>query len=123
MALLGSPPTVIQYPTQHNTLNTFRFDHGRGHTYHSYSHQVYLDEPSTGLDPVASRLMWRLLTRVAKTKTSAIVLTTHNMLECEAVCTRIGIMKQGELVSEKFAVYIHFVLYIWKPTRYVILGF
>jgi len=59
---------------------------------------VYLDEPSTGLDPVASRLMWRLLTRVASTKTTAIVLTTHNMLECEAVCTRVGIMKNGELV-------------------------
>ena len=31
-------------------------------------------------------------------KNSSIVLTTHNMLECEAVCTRIGIMKNGELV-------------------------
>ena len=41
---------------------------------------VYLDEPSTGLDPVASRLMWRLLSSVASKKTSAIVLTTHNML-------------------------------------------
>lgn len=59
---------------------------------------VYLDEPSTGLDPVASRLMWRLLTRVATTKQTSIVLTTHNMLECEAVCTRIGVMKAGELV-------------------------
>jgi ABC-type multidrug transport system ATPase subunit len=59
---------------------------------------VYLDEPSTGLDPVASRLMWRLLSRLASTKESAIVLTTHNMLECEAVCTRICIMKLGEMV-------------------------
>ena len=59
---------------------------------------VYLDEPSTGLDPVASRLMWRLLSRIASTKTTAMVLTTHNMLECESVCTRIGVMKAGELV-------------------------
>jgi len=59
---------------------------------------VYLDEPSTGLDPVASRLMWRLLSKVAKAKKSAVVLTTHNMLECEAVCTRVGVMKLGELV-------------------------
>ena len=59
---------------------------------------VYLDEPSTGLDPVASRLMWRLLSRIAATKTTAIVLTTHNMLECEAVCSRICIMKLGEMV-------------------------
>jgi len=59
---------------------------------------VYLDEPSTGLDPVASRLMWRLLSRISSLKTTAMVLTTHNMLECEAVCTRICIMKLGEMV-------------------------
>jgi ABC-type multidrug transport system ATPase subunit/TM2 domain-containing membrane protein YozV len=59
---------------------------------------VYLDEPSTGLDPVASRLMWRLLSKISEAKTTAIVLTTHNMLECEAVCTRICIMKLGEMV-------------------------
>jgi energy-coupling factor transporter ATP-binding protein EcfA2/TM2 domain-containing membrane protein YozV len=59
---------------------------------------VYLDEPSTGLDPVASRLMWRLLTKIGQARTCAIVLTTHNMLECEAVCTRVGVMKMGELV-------------------------
>jgi ABC-type multidrug transport system ATPase subunit len=59
---------------------------------------VYLDEPSTGLDPVASRLMWRLLSKISSVKQTAIVLTTHNMLECEAVCTRICIMKQGEMV-------------------------
>lgn len=59
---------------------------------------IYLDEPSTGLDPVASRLMWRLLCKVAQAKKSAVVLTTHNMLECEAVCTRVGVMKLGELV-------------------------
>ena len=59
---------------------------------------VYLDEPSTGLDPVASRLMWRLLSSIASKRCSAIVLTTHNMLECEAVCTRVGVMKNGELV-------------------------
>jgi ABC-type multidrug transport system ATPase subunit len=59
---------------------------------------VYLDEPSTGLDPVASRLMWRLLSKIAEARSTAIVLTTHNMLECEAVCTRICIMKLGEMV-------------------------
>jgi ATP-binding cassette subfamily A (ABC1) protein 3 len=59
---------------------------------------VYLDEPSTGLDPVASRLMWRLLSKIAAAKSTAVVLTTHNMLECEAVCTRVCIMKLGEMV-------------------------
>jgi ABC-type sulfate/molybdate transport systems ATPase subunit len=42
--------------------------------------------------------MWRLLSKVAASKKSAVVLTTHNMLECEAVCTRVGVMKMGELV-------------------------
>ena len=59
---------------------------------------VYLDEPSTGLDPVASRLMWRLLSKVAAKKHCAVILTTHNMLECEATCTRVGVMKMGELI-------------------------
>ncbi len=57
---------------------------------------VFLDEPSTGLDPVASRHMWRLLNKVSAAKVSAAILTTHNMAECEAVSTRIAIMKQGE---------------------------
>ena len=55
-------------------------------------------QPSTGLDPVACRHMWRLLSRIAAARTTAMVLTTHNMLECEAVCTRVGIMKLGQLV-------------------------
>ena len=42
--------------------------------------------------------MWRLLAKIGETKSCAIVLTTHNMLECEAVCTRVGVMKIGELV-------------------------
>jgi ABC-type multidrug transport system ATPase subunit len=42
--------------------------------------------------------MWRLLSKIAQAKTTAIVLTTHNMLECEAVCTRVCIMKLGEMV-------------------------
>jgi ABC-type multidrug transport system ATPase subunit len=42
--------------------------------------------------------MWRLLTKISNTKKTAMVLTTHNMLECEAVCTRICIMKLGEMV-------------------------
>jgi ABC-type multidrug transport system ATPase subunit len=42
--------------------------------------------------------MWRLLTKIAAAKTTAMVLTTHSMLECEAVCTRVCIMKLGEMV-------------------------
>jgi ATP-binding cassette, subfamily A (ABC1), member 3 len=42
--------------------------------------------------------MWRLLSKVGQAKRSAVVLTTHNMIECEAVCTRVGVMKLGEMV-------------------------
>lgn len=42
--------------------------------------------------------MWRLLSKVGKAKKSAVILTTHNMIECEAVCTRVGVMKLGEMV-------------------------
>lgn len=61
---------------------------------------LFFQQPSTGLDPVASRLMWRLLSRISASKTTAVVLTTHNMLECEAVCTRICIMKLGTLLRD-----------------------
>lgn len=47
---------------------------------------------------MASRLMWRLLSKVAAKKHCAVILTTHNMLECEATCTRVGVMKLGELI-------------------------
>ncbi|XP_047311317.1 ABC transporter A family member 1 [Impatiens glandulifera] len=59
---------------------------------------VILDEPSTGMDPIAKRFMWevisRLSTRLGKT---AVILTTHSMNEAQALCTRIGIMVGGRL--------------------------
>ncbi|WOK95547.1 ABC transporter A family member 1 [Canna indica] len=59
---------------------------------------VILDEPSTGMDPIAKRFMWdvisRLSTRQGKT---AVILTTHSMNEAQALCTRIGIMVGGQL--------------------------
>ncbi|XP_058083562.1 ABC transporter A family member 1 isoform X2 [Magnolia sinica] len=59
---------------------------------------VILDEPSTGMDPIAKRFMWeviaRLSTRQGKT---AVILTTHSMNEAQALCTRIGIMVAGRL--------------------------
>ncbi|KAI3949646.1 hypothetical protein MKW92_026942 [Papaver armeniacum] len=59
---------------------------------------VILDEPSTGMDPLAKRFMWevisRLSTRLGKT---AVILTTHSMNEAQALCTRIGIMVGGKL--------------------------
>lgn len=53
-------------------------------------------EPSTGMDPLSKRLMWRVITQLGKDK--AILVTTHYMDECEALCSRIGIMNDGRLV-------------------------
>merc|ERR1719247_674149 len=59
---------------------------------------VFLDEPSTGMDPVARRFMWEVITDiVTKREKCSIILTTHSMEECEALCTRIGIMVGGKL--------------------------
>ena len=56
---------------------------------------VFLDEPSSGMDPVSRRHMWDIIMRERCAR--SIVLTTHSMEECEAVCTRIGIMTAGRL--------------------------
>jgi ATP-binding cassette, subfamily A (ABC1), member 3 len=59
---------------------------------------LFLDEPSTGMDPVARRFMWRVIARISsERKKCSIVLTTHSMEEAEALCTRIGIMVGGRL--------------------------
>lgn len=47
------------------------------------------DEPSTGMDPGARRTMWDLIVHTMTGK--SVILTTHSMEECEALCTRIGI--------------------------------
>jgi ATP-binding cassette subfamily A (ABC1) protein 3 len=58
---------------------------------------IFLDEPSTGMDPEARRFMWNVIDRVStKTKKSSVVLTTHSMEEAEALCTRMAIMVNGE---------------------------
>ncbi|KDO35770.1 hypothetical protein SPRG_00513 [Saprolegnia parasitica CBS 223.65] len=59
---------------------------------------IFLDEPSTGMDPVSRRFMWDIIADVSTAnKESTIVLTTHSMEECEALCTRVGIMVGGRL--------------------------
>jgi ATP-binding cassette subfamily A (ABC1) protein 3 len=57
---------------------------------------LFLDEPSTGMDPQARRFMWKVISSVAtEKKQSTIILTTHSMEEAEALSTRLGIMVQG----------------------------
>lgn len=56
---------------------------------------VFLDEPSTGMDPGSRRFMWDLIASTMKGR--SVILTTHSMEECEALCARIGIMVGGRL--------------------------
>ncbi|VYS59677.1 unnamed protein product [Arabidopsis thaliana] len=56
---------------------------------------VYMDEPSTGLDPASRKSLWDVVKR-AKRK-GAIILTTHSMEEAEILCDRIGIFVDGSL--------------------------
>ncbi|XP_053689795.1 phospholipid-transporting ATPase ABCA3-like [Sabethes cyaneus] len=56
---------------------------------------IYLDEPTTGMDPGAKRNFWNVICRIRQNG-KAIVLTSHSMEECEALCTRIAIMVNGE---------------------------
>uniref|UniRef100_K3W614 ABC transporter domain-containing protein n=1 Tax=Globisporangium ultimum (strain ATCC 200006 / CBS 805.95 / DAOM BR144) TaxID=431595 RepID=K3W614_GLOUD len=59
---------------------------------------IFLDEPSTGMDPVSRRFMWNVIADISTTKKeSTIILTTHSMEECEALCTRVGIMVGGRM--------------------------
>jgi ATP-binding cassette, subfamily A (ABC1), member 3 len=64
---------------------------------------VFLDECSTGVDPVARREIWELVSamvsdqNVAPEERTSVILTTHSMEECEALCPRIGIMANGKL--------------------------
>ena len=57
---------------------------------------VYLDEPTTGMDPGAKRRLWSVISRY-RASGKSIVLTSHSMEECEALCTRLAIMVNGEL--------------------------
>jgi len=59
---------------------------------------VFLDEPSTGMDPEARRFMWNVISRISKErKLSSVILTTHSMEEAEALATKMGIMVDGNL--------------------------
>lgn len=60
---------------------------------------LFLDEPTTGLDPQAKRNLWNLVLELNRSEMT-IVLTTHNMEEAETLCHRIGIMDKGKLIAE-----------------------
>lgn len=60
---------------------------------------VFLDEPSAGLDPIARRSLWTVLSTIREQGVT-IVLTTHHMEEAEVLCERVAIMDGGRIVAD-----------------------
>jgi len=60
---------------------------------------LFLDEPTTGLDPQARRNFWELI-RIIKSRHKTVVLTTHYMEEAFLLCDRIAIMDHGHIIAE-----------------------
>ena len=60
---------------------------------------IFLDEPTTGLDPQARRNFWDLIQSLRAQGTS-IVLTTHYMVEAQVLCDEIAIMDAGKIITE-----------------------
>lgn len=59
---------------------------------------LFLDEPTTALDPQARRHMWELISRIRESG-ATIMLTTHYMEEAEELCDRVAIMDHGRIVA------------------------
>ena len=60
---------------------------------------VFLDEPTAGLDPVASAALREDITRLAKDEAVTVFLTTHNLSEAEKVCDLVGVINRGQLIA------------------------
>lgn len=58
---------------------------------------VFLDEPTTGLDPAARRTVWELIEQINRDEGKTVVLTTHYMEEAELLCERVAIIDHGRV--------------------------
>nr|CAI5870407.1 unnamed protein product [Callosobruchus analis] len=61
---------------------------------------VLLDEPTNGVDPSGRRKCWDLIKKMQDKKNLSFILTSHSMVECEALCNKLKIMKNGEFYKE-----------------------
>ena len=62
-------------------------------------HIFFLDEPTTGLDPVSRIAVWEMLNNLKKNRNLTMLLTTHYMEEADRLCDRIAIVDHGTLVA------------------------
>ncbi|KHJ83377.1 hypothetical protein OESDEN_16926 [Oesophagostomum dentatum] len=60
---------------------------------------IILDEPSAGIDPKARREIWEVLSMMRDSSESSLLLTSHSMDECEALCSRIAILQKGRMIA------------------------
>jgi ABC-2 type transport system ATP-binding protein len=59
---------------------------------------IFLDEPTTGLDPQARRNLWDLVTDI-RSKGTTVIITTHYMDEAEVLCDRVAIIDSGKIIA------------------------
>jgi len=59
----------------------------------------FLDEPTTGLDPVSRVAVWEMLTKIKNRRALTILITTHYMDEADRLCDRVAIVDHGKLVA------------------------
>jgi len=59
---------------------------------------IFLDEPTTGLDPQARRNLWELVQNI-RTRGTTVIITTHYMDEAEQLCDRVAIMDEGKIIA------------------------
>jgi ABC-2 type transport system ATP-binding protein len=62
-------------------------------------HIFFLDEPTTGLDPVSRIAVWEMLDNLRKTRHLTMLITTHYMEEADKLCDRVAIVDHGHLVA------------------------
>jgi len=60
---------------------------------------LFLDEPTVGLDPVARETVWAHLRQLRANLATTILMTTHYMEEAQTFCSRVGILRAGQLVA------------------------
>ena len=60
---------------------------------------LVLDEPTTGMDPVARRAVWAAVDRRRKRDGTTVVLVTHNVIEAETVLDRVAVLERGRVIA------------------------